>query len=179
MPPRPGPRYPLVLLGSRHDVQHFTSGRHPGAREIDEYLRTSALTEQAAGLSSVWIATDPQSAATEGGIAGYFTLSPISVPLSPAVLVRLDLESVPYRAVGGYLLGRLGVSAALQGRKLGSTLVAAAIAKAKDARGEAGGAFLAVDPKNEKLLDWYQSLDFGFCRLNPDDASKRRLIVKL
>ncbi|MGH7618649.1 MAG: GNAT family N-acetyltransferase [Gemmatimonadaceae bacterium] len=179
MPSLSGPRFPLVQLASHHDVQKFSSGDHPGAQEIDEYLRSSALAEQAAGLSSVWIAIDAESSDTGGNFAGYFTLSPLSVQITPAVLEQLGLQSVPYRTVGGYLLGRLGVASRLQGQQLGSALVAAAIKVARQARNEAGGVFLAVDPKNDKLLAWYERLDFGFRRLDPTNATKRRLILRL
>lgn len=170
------PRFPLVQLASHHDVQSFTCGNHPGSHDIDEYLRGSALAEQAAGLSQVWIATDSEASAREQFIAAYFTLSPLSIPLTPAVLATLGLESAPYRAVGGFLLGRLGVAVRLQGQRLGSDLLAAAIKIARQARTDVGGAFLAVDPKNEKLLAWYERLDFGFRRLDP---GKRRIILKL
>lgn len=109
-------------------------------------------------------------------MAGYFSLSPLSIPLAPAILETLGLASAPYRAIGGYLLGKLGVAADHQGEGLGRSLVAAAIKIAKRARSEAGGAFLAVDPKNDRLLVWYESLDFGFRRLSP---GKRRIILKL
>lgn len=174
-----GPRFPLVQLASHHDVQQFSSGDHPGAQEIDDYLRSSALAEQAAGLSSVWIAIDSQASDPSTQVAGYFTLSPLSVPVTAAVLSQLGLQSVPYRAVGGYLLGRLGVASHLQGQELGSLLVAAAIKMAKQARDEAGGAFLAVDPKNDKLLAWYERLGFGFRRLDPTNPGKRRLTLRL
>lgn len=173
------PRFPLVQLGANHDVQRFTCGDHPGAAEIEEYLKIGALAEQRAGLSRVWIATDSQASNAETSIAGYLTLSPLSVPVSPAVLINLGLESVRYRSVGGYLLGRLGVAAHLQGEGLGSALVAAAIKIARQARDEAGGAFLAVDPKNDRLLKWYEELDFGFRRLDPGNAAKRRLVLPL
>jgi ribosomal protein S18 acetylase RimI-like enzyme len=171
-----GPRFPLVQLTAYHDLHGFTSGNHPGSSEIDEYLETSALAEQAAGLSRVWIATDLQAASSEEFVAGYFALSPLSIPIAPAILETLGLASAPYRTVGGYLLGRLGVAASRQGQGLGPSLVAAAIKIAKRARTEVGGAFLAVDPKNDKLLAWYESLDFGFRRLDP---GKRRIILKL
>jgi GNAT superfamily N-acetyltransferase len=173
------PRFPLVQLGPNHHVQGFSCGNRPGAAEIEEYLKITALAEQAAGLSRVWIAIDSQVSAAETSVAGYFTLSPLSVPVSPAVLTKLGLEAVPYRSVGGYLLGRLGVAAHLQGRKLGSALVAAAINIARQARDEAGGAFLAIDPKNDRLLKWYEELDFGFRRLDPDNAARRRLVLRL
>jgi ribosomal protein S18 acetylase RimI-like enzyme len=170
------PRFPLVQLASHHDVRGFTCGNHPGSFEIDEYLKGSALAEQAAGLSRVWIATDSRAGTPDEFIAAYFTLSPLSIPLTPAVLATLNLGSIPYRAVGGYLLGRLGVAARLQGQSLGPALVAAAVKIARQARTEVGGAFLAVDPKNDELLVWYERLDFGFRRLDP---GKRRIILKL
>lgn len=172
-------RFPLVQLAAHHAVQGFTCGNRPGAPDIDEYLRTSALSEQTAGLSRVWVATDPSAATPAGDIVGYFTLSPLSVPVSPAVLGMLGLNAVPYRAAGGYLLGRLGVAAHVQGQHLGSALVAVAIKLAKQARYEAGGAFLAVDPKNDKLLAWYERLDYGFQRLDPANPTRRRLVVRL
>ena len=173
------PRFALVPLASNHDVQKFSSGEHPGAHEIDEYLRSSALADQAAGLSSVWLAMDAESSDADGRVAGYFTLSPLSVQVSPAVLEQLGLQAAPYRAVGGYLLGRLGVASRLRGQQLGSALVAAAINMVKQARNEAGGVFLAVDPKNDKLFAWYERLDFGFRRLDPTNATKRRLVLRL
>jgi ribosomal protein S18 acetylase RimI-like enzyme len=171
-----GPRFPLVQLTPGHDVAGFTCGDHPGSAEIDDFLKRSALTEQAAGLSQVWIATDPQAASPNEFVAAYLTLSPLSIPLTPAVLAALGVGSVPYRAVGGYLLGRLGVAARLQGQALGTDLVAAAIKIARVVRTDVGGALLAVDPKNDKLLAWYERLDFGFRRLDP---GKRRIILKL
>ena len=59
---------------------------------------------------------------------------------------------------------------------MGASLVAAAIKIARDVRGEVGGVFLAVDPKNDRLLAWYEQLEFGFRRLDP---AKRRIILKL
>lgn len=171
-----GPRFPLVQLTSSHDVEGFTCGDHPGSVEIDEFLKRSALTEQAAGLSQVWIATDPHAASSDELVEAYFTLSPLSIPLTPAVLAALSLGSVPYRAVGGYLLGRLGVATRLQGQGMGADLVAASIKIARNVRADVGGSFLAVDPKNDKLLAWYERLDFGFRRLDP---GKRRIILKL
>ena len=171
-----GPRFPLVQLTSNHDVRGFTSGNRPGSPEIDEYLKASALAEQAAGLSQVWIALDAEARSVAESIAAYFSLSPLSIPLTPAVLDMLGLGSVPYRAVGGYLLGRLGVAARLQGQDLGRHLIAAAIKNARQARTEVGGVFMAVDPKNDNLLNWYRRLDFGFHRL---DTGKRRIILKL
>lgn len=60
-----------------------------------------------------------------------------STALSAALLERVGLAEVKYRGVGGYLLGRLGVAAPLQGRGLGAALVAGAIRIAREAREDA------------------------------------------
>jgi ribosomal protein S18 acetylase RimI-like enzyme len=172
-------RYPLAQLTATHAVHGFTCGNRPGSKEIDEYLHSCALVEQAAGLSSVWIATDPQASDQDRQIAGYCTLSPISIPLSATVLALLGLENPPYRSVGGFLLGRLGIASHMQGHGLGSALVAAAIKLAGNARRDVGGAYLAVDPKNAALLHWYERLDLGFRRLDPHNPDKRRIVLKL
>jgi hypothetical protein len=59
---------------------------------------------------------------------------------------------------------------------MGRDLVAAARDKALELRESGGGAFLVVDPKNEKLAAWYDSLQFGFQRL---DAKVPRIFLKL
>ena len=169
-------RYFLTRLTESHPVHAFTSGTRPGAAEIDAYLRTSALTEQSAGLSTVWVAEDPNATQDDAVIVGYFTLSPVVVRISPAVTAAFDLPPVPYAAVGGYLLGRLGVASNRQGQGYGAALVAAARKKALALRAEGGGVFLVVDPKNAELAAWYERLDFGFRRL---DAKHPRLVLKL
>lgn len=172
------PRYPLVTLTADLNVSRFDCGPRPGSADINEYLKTRALVEQQAGLTSVHVAIDSR-AESSGEIAGFFTLSPLSVPISAAVLAIIGVRNVPYRAVGGYLLGRLGVGAPYQGQQLGPALVAAAIKLAHTAQRQAGGAFLAVDPKNDRLLAWYEQLDFGFTRLNHTDERNRRMVLRL
>ena len=170
-----GPRYRLESLTAAHKVSGFHCGTRPGSADIDDYLTKRALIEQQGGLSSVHVVIDTRGYAPNE-IVGFFTLSPLSVPISASVLAIIGIGDAPYRAVGGYLLGRMGVNAPYQRQQLGSALVAAAIVLARTAKGEAGGAFLAVDPKNDKLLAWYQRLDFGFVRLS---ESNRRLVLSL
>lgn len=176
MVPATKPPFSLVRLGASHPVENFTCGSRPGAAEIDEYLKTHALMEQAQGLSSVWLAIDNDGQGPSSPIAGYFSLSPLSIRLSDSLLESVGLSDVQYRTVGGYLLGRLGVAVHLQGKGLGAVLIAMAIKIARQVRHEAGGAFLAVDPKSAELLAWYESLDFGFRRLDP---SRSRLVLRL
>jgi hypothetical protein len=168
--------FSLVRLEASHVLENFTCGSRPGAAEIDEFLKDHALTEQAQGLSSVWLAIDNGDQGMTRPIAGYFSLSPLSIRLSDSLLESVGLSDVPYRTVGGYLLGRLGVAVHLQGKDLGAMLVSQAIKIARQVRDEAGGAFLAVDPKSAELLAWYERLDFGFRRLDP---ARFRLVLRL
>lgn len=159
-------------------IRSFTCGSRPGAAEINEYLHAQAIVDQVSGLSQVWVAVDPQARNASEYMAGFFTLSPLSIKISPALIATLSLpSSVAYPQIGGYLLGRLGVASYQQGQDYGSALVAAAIKLARHARHEAtGGAFLAVDSKNDRIAEWYETLGFGFCRLDP---TKRRIVLKL
>lgn len=166
--------FSLQRLYESHNVRAFTCGERPGAIEIDRYLNDFAILEQAAGLATVWLALDETSPSAPR-IIGYFSLSPTSVRLSPALQDLLPLR-VSYAQVGGYLLGRLGVSVQYQGSDWGSTLVAAAIAKANQLRQNGGGAFLAVDPENDRLAQWYDRLQFGFVALDPTGKSRRRVL---
>jgi GNAT superfamily N-acetyltransferase len=168
----------LVRLDASHPVTAFTCGAKPGAREIDEYLHTSALAEQAAGLSMVWVVEDTSADAPEARIVGFYTLSPVSVRLDKQLMAAVGITA-PYMSIGGWLLGRMGIAAQHQGQQYGTLLVASAIATAKRLRDESAGPLLVVDPKHEKLMRWYQHLDFGFHRLMPTDDRNRRLVMKL
>jgi GNAT superfamily N-acetyltransferase len=161
-------------LRGEDDTTGFTSGSRDGAPAIDAYLREQALHEHHAQLCSVWIVLPRTAAASASSLCAYFTLSPLSIPLNEVVLTAIRLPETRYRSVGGYLLGRLGVSVAFQGRQLGDACVSLALGIAKAASEKTGGAFVAVDPKNDSLVRWYERL--GFARLDP---SRRRLVRRL
>lgn len=168
----------LVQLHDEHLVEGFSCGTRPGAADVDRYLRESARAEQAARLAAVWIVEDAAAVTGERRIVGFFTLSPTGVRLSPAVVEALGIMA-PYHTIGGWLLGRMGLAVQYQGQDRGRLLVASAIAMARKYRRATAGSFLAVDPANAKLMQWYLGLDFGFRRLAPDDPRILRLAMKL
>jgi ribosomal protein S18 acetylase RimI-like enzyme len=161
------PPFRLEPLSNHHPIAEFASGH----AAIDAYLHTSALPEQQMGLSSITVALDPKA---HDAVIGFLTLSPLSIRIDPRVLAALGLAAVPYPAVGGYLLGRLGVDRHYQRRGIGAALVAVAVAQARHGRATTGGAFLGVDAKDDALLDWYERL--GFVRLG---SHTRRAILRL
>lgn len=141
----------VVPLASIHNVGAFACGD----ADIDRFLHQQAAAERALGLSQVYVTTDP-----EGAVQAYFTLSPLTVRVDQTLLTQLGVAAIPYPAIGGFLLGRLGVHHALQGRGIGEALVMRAAQIAKREAEVVGGVFLAVDPKTDRLVEWYARMDF-------------------
>jgi GNAT superfamily N-acetyltransferase len=162
-------RYILERLTSSHPVAGFACGEH----SIDGFLHQQALAEQESGWSATTVAVDPSLASRP--LVGFYTLSPLTLRLDANVLSALRLTAA-YPVVGGYLLGRLGVAQSAQGGGLGGLLVERAIATALRARSETGGVFLAVDAKDDRLVQWYLRLGYGFVELSP---GRRRLALVL
>jgi GNAT superfamily N-acetyltransferase len=142
---------PVVTLAPIHQLGGFTCGDP----EIDAFLLHRAHAEQTARRSQVYVTAN-----ANHDVLGYFTLSPVTVRVETALLSKLGIGAVPYPQIGGYLLGRLGVQTTFQNRSVGRALVMRAAQIAKDEAEVVGGAFLAVDPKTESLVQWYTALDF-------------------
>lgn len=157
--------YAFEVLAPTHQVGAFVSG----VPEIDTYLREHAAIEREMGLCQVWVIADQA-----GTVWGFGTLSPVSVKLDDRVVEALGLQGAPYRQIGGYLLGRMGVHRSLQGRGIGSSMVTRLAGIAAQQRDVTGGVFLAVDAKDEGLVAFYERL--GFMRLI---TGQRRLVLSL
>lgn len=151
MATRVPPLSPLIPLTPDHRVRAFSCGD----AEIDRFLHDRAAIEQALRLSQVYVTVD-----AGGAVCAYFTLSPLAVRVEPSFLVRLGVGTVPYPSIGGFLLGRLSVATDLQGRGIGEALVMRAAQIAKREAEFVGGVFLAVDPKNDRLMQWYARQSF-------------------
>lgn len=157
----------IDVLNQSHHVETCITGNP----EIDLYLQTMALGEQEQGLATVHLAVDP-----DHNIVGFFTLSPLTLKLGALAALLPDIGAVRYPQVGGFLLGRMGVHRARQGEHIGSALVGRAKDIAQAQRTQVGGVFLAVDPKDEGLCNFYWK--FGFRRLDPTGV-RLRMIVPL
>ena len=157
--------YTFTALAPTHDVGAFACGN----ADIDDYLHHRAQTEQALSLCQVYVMVDAHLK-----VWAYGTLSPISVRIEGELLKAVGLTQAPYKAIGGYLLGRLGVDKTLQKGGVGKAIVARLAKIAAQQRQVTGGVFLAVDPKEEWLVAWYETL--GFNRLDP---RFRRLVLPL
>ena len=141
----------IVPLAPTHKIGAFVSGNE----DIDRFLHDLAVAEQSLGLSQVYVVAD-----AAGEVVAYFTLSPLTIRVEPALLERLRIGAAPYPAIGGFLLGRLGVTTGLQRQGVGEALVMRAAQIAKREARVVGGMFLAVDPKNDQLVTWYAKQEF-------------------
>lgn len=155
----------IVPLAPTHKAGAFVCGD----ADIDHFLRKLAAAEQALGLSQVYVIAD-----TASEVVAYFTLSPLAIRVEPALLERLHIGTAPYPAIGGFLLGRLGVAVSLQHQGVGEALVMRAAQIAKREAKVVGGMFLAVDPKDDRLVTWYGRQDFA--ALGP---RTRRMVLPL
>lgn len=162
----PPVRFSAVLpLAPTHKVGAFVCGN----ADIDHFLHDLATAEQSLGLSQVYVIAD-----TASEVVAYFTLSPLTIRVEPTLLERLHIGAAPYPAIGGFLLGRLGVATRLQRQGIGEALVMRAAQIAKREARIVGGMFLAVDPKDERLATWYAKQDFAM--LGP---RTRRMVLPL
>lgn len=171
MAPVSGPPFLLEPLSATHQVALCRTGEPL----IDQYLHQDALAEQQRRIAAVYVAVN----AANRVVTGFFSISPLGVRLSDPLMRHHPLLKTPYPVIGGFLLGRLGVHRSQQGAGIGGALVVLAIEKVRDASSQVGGMFLAVDPKTQRLADWYEKL--GFVRLDPapGKGSSRRMVLPL
>ena len=153
--------YRIELLG-KHDRSAFVSGSNP----LDHYLRELAKQDMRRRVASCFLALDDA-----GVIVGFYTIAASSLVLD--LLPAEQIKRLPrYPTIPTVLLGRLAVSQAHQGKRLGGALVADALLRAT--RAEVMAYAMVVDAKDEPAVRFYKHL--GFERLGDDG---RRLIRAL
>jgi len=138
---------------SEHDRAAFSCG----VEALNTYLQKQASQDVKKHVAVVFVMT------TDGkNIAGYYTLSQYSVRLddvSPEVAKKLPR----YPNVPVTLLGRLAVSEAWKGQKLGTLLLMDALYRCLKGSKELASAGVIVDAKDEAAAGFYKK--FGFMEL--------------
>lgn len=79
----------------------FTCGARPGTAEIDAYIHTQAHGDHSAKPSAVWVAVDNSAIAGTQRLTGFFSMSPVLIPISPALATQIPLV----RGIGGTAAG--------------------------------------------------------------------------
>jgi len=144
-------------IGRHHDRKGFDCG----SAELNDYLARYARQNHESGGAKTFVAVLP---AEPTRVVGYYSISPGAIEFArvPATLTRkLGRYEVPV-----FRLGRLAVSASLQGRGLGGELLLAAGVRALSVAAQVGGVALAIDAKDDRAAKWYER--FGALRLLDD-----------
>jgi len=131
-----------------HDRGAFTSG----SEALDRYFQTGVSQDVRRRVATCFVAIGP-----EGDIAGFYTLAATSVLLD-ALAPDRQKKLPRYALVPAILLGRLAVSRAHQGKRLGAALVADALIRSSAA--EVGAHLMVVDAKDETAARFYEHLEF-------------------
>ncbi len=142
----------LEPLGKQHDRDGFSCG----VESLDAYLKTQASQDMRRKANAVFVLV-PEGAPSK--IAGYFTLC--ACGLSPGAIPEEARKHLPrYPMVSATLLGRLAVGKELQGRGIGSILLAKALAKAYENAAVVGSSMVVVDAIDENAAGFYQAHGF-------------------
>jgi GNAT superfamily N-acetyltransferase len=134
-----------------------------GERALEEYLKTRARREMDHRIAVVYVLLD-----TVGGrIAGYYTLSSLSIELPEDM--RKGLPKYPrYPAT---LIGRLAVDERYQGQGLGKRILLDALGRALAGSRAVASYAVIADAKDEQAEAFYSR--YGFLPLPSADAERR------
>ena len=155
----------IVPLAADHDRDNFSCG----VDSLDRYLRTQASQDIRRKANGVFILIEPEQPRT---VLGYYTLCATGLPQGDVpVAARRHIPRYPL--VSATLVGRLAVSTARQGERLGAILLADAVQRAYASASAIGSSMLVVDAINERAAAFYEGN--GFVRL-PDSM---RLVLPM
>jgi len=150
------------VLSTTHDRASFACGVEP----LDRYFRQQASQDIRRRIATCFVLTE----SSTGVIAGYYTLAATNV-LTTALPEAITAQLPRYAALPAVLIGRLAVSTAFRGQKLGSALLADAITRV--ARADIATYAVLVDPKDAAAERFYRH--HGFVDLPPD----RRMFIPI
>ncbi len=131
---------------------HAREGFASGSQALDAYFRERVSQDVRRRVCACFVAVGD-----DGAPAGFYTLAATSLLLDGLDAARR--RRLPrYPLVPAVLLGRLAVSLAHQGRRLGAALVADALirARASDVMAYA----MVVEAKDEEAARFYEHLEF-------------------
>lgn len=136
---------------------------------LDRYLRTQASEDVRRKANAVFVLIERSN---PRDVLGYYTLC--ATTLAQGDVPPTARKHVPrYPLVSATLVGRLAVSEARQGQRLGAMLLADAVQRAYRTASTVGSSMLVVDAINERAAAFYEGN--GFVRL-PDSV---RLVLPM
>jgi len=138
-------------------ARHDRAGFDCGVAALNDYLAKTANQDVKRKAAGCWVAL---LSAESSEILGYYTLSSDSVETADlAELPPKIRRKLPrYPRIGAALLGRLAVSKAFQGRRLGERLLFDALTRCLTS--QIPFVVVVIDPADNKAAAWYAR--FGF-----------------
>jgi len=159
------PDLKIDALAAHHDRDGFSCG----VDSLDRYLRTQASQDVRRKANGVFILVEPDKPDV---VLGYYTLCATGV--AQGDVPAAARKHIPrYPLVSATLVGRLAVSEARQGERLGAVLLADAVRRAYASAATVGSSMLVVDAISERAAAFYEGN--GFVRL-PDSL---RLVLPM
>jgi GNAT superfamily N-acetyltransferase len=146
---RATPQYFVEPLGA-HDRLSFSCG----VSELDSYLHVQAGQDAKRKVAAPFVLVD-----ADGSVAGYYTLSAYAIRLSelpPDVARKLP----KYPLIPATLLGRLAVSQAHQGQKLGRLLLMDALFRSWKNTSQVASVGVIAEAYDDAARDFYLRHEF-------------------
>jgi GNAT superfamily N-acetyltransferase len=133
--------------------KHLREGFDCGVPELNQYLLKQASQDVRNHYTEMFVTLDPET----NRILGYYTLSRDIVPFQN--IPQEQSKNLPkYSKVPATLLGRLAVDKSMQGKGLGSDLMADAIIRSL---GFPNWAVMVVDAKDDAACAFYEKFKFA------------------
>lgn len=139
---------------ARHDRAAFTCGLD----RIDNFLKITASKYLAGDIGRIYVATEKEG----GRLVGFYAVGPHSIDaseLAPEMKKRLP----SYDRISAYYLSMIGTHSDVQGKGVGSLLLADALKRCMEAADKMGGRFVVLDAINEDAARLYAR--YGFLEL--------------
>jgi len=130
-------------LTAQDDVSEFDCGQP----DLDDWLKSYALVNQRAGMTTVFVT------AAKGKVVGYYALATGGVERAdaPGRVTR----GVPAHPIPVILLARLAVDSSAQKQGLGRALLRDALIRVGNAADEIGVRALLIHAKDEQAKEFY------------------------
>ena len=161
----PRPDLKIEALAPHHDRDGFSCG----VDSLDRYLRTQAGQDVRSKANGVFVLVETNN---PNVVHGFYTLC--ATGLAQGDVPAAARKHIPrYPLVSATLIGRLAVSEARQGERLGAMLLADAVRRAYASAVTVGSSMLVVDAISERAASFYEGN--GFVRL-PDSL---RLVLPM
>ena len=148
-----GARFRVEPLGDQHDRAVFSCG----VASLDDYLKRQARQQRDRQIAAIFVMVGD----TPETVAGYFTLSALSIELAglPADVAK---KLPRYPEVPAALIGRLAVDRRYQGRRLGELLLMDALHRVAVQSDRIGVYAAVVDAIDDRAAAFYER--YGFIR---------------